>query len=39
MAYRKKLGKRRSRKMFSKNANRIHKRNVAGRPMRGGIRL
>ena len=33
-----KLGKRRSKKMFSKHARKTHKRNVRA-PMRGGIRL
>ena len=28
-----------SRKMFSKNAVRTHKRNISARPMRGGIRM
>lgn len=35
---RRKLSKRRSRRMFTKTAKRVHKRNSA-RPMRGGIRL
>lgn len=38
MAYRKRVSKRRSRKLFSKTARRVHKKNF-GRPMRGGIRL
>jgi len=28
-----------SRKLFSKTASKTHKKNVAGNPMRGGIRL
>ena len=39
MKYRKKMSKGRSRKMFSKTAKRVHKKNGRGRPMRGGIRL
>ena len=39
MARRRKLGRRRSRKMFTRNV-RPHKRNnLRTRPMRGGIRL
>lgn len=39
MAFRKKMGRRKSRKLFSRTARRTHKRNVAANPMRGGIRL
>lgn len=34
-----KMTKKASRKSFSHGANLIHKKNVAGAPMRGGIRL
>lgn len=34
-----KLNKRYSKKLFTKTAKRVHKRNASGRPMRGGIRL
>lgn len=36
---RKHMSRKGSRRMFSKNAVRTHKRNVSARPMRGGIRL
>jgi len=39
MAYRKKMKKRKSKKLFSKTASRTHKKNIRNRPMRGGIRL
>lgn len=39
MAYRKKMGRKRSRKLFRKTASRTHARNISPRPMRGGIRL
>lgn len=40
MAYkRRKMNKRASRKLFSRTARRTNRRNVSGRPMRGGIRL
>lgn len=39
MAFRKKLTKRTSRKKFKKGANRVHRKNLDDRPMRGGIRL
>lgn len=39
MRKRHKLGKRHSRKLFSRTAKRVHKRNVRGHSMRGGIRL
>lgn len=36
---RKHVGGKASRRSFSSNAVRTHKKNVTGRPMRGGIRL
>lgn len=39
MFKRKKMSKGRSKRLFSKTAKGTHKKNVAGRPMRGGIRL
>mgnify|MGYP007065339654 CR=1 FL=1 len=39
MAKRKRMSKRRSRRSFTKGAVRTHRKNVAGAPMRGGIRL
>lgn len=40
MAKRGKLPQRKSKRMFSKNADRTHKKNMPKRiPMRGGIRL
>ncbi|WNK14669.1 MAG: hypothetical protein [Microvirus sp.] len=39
MAYRRKLNRKRSRKMFSKHGKGTHKKNVRAGPMRGGIRL
>ena len=40
MKYRKKLSRGKSRKMFSKTASRVHKKNaLTGYHMRGGIRL
>ena len=39
MRKRKRLSPRRSKKMFTKTAKRVHKKNGFGRPMRGGIRL
>lgn len=39
MAFRKKLSRKASRKKFTKGANRVHRKNVDDRPMRGGIRL
>lgn len=38
MAFRKRIGRRRSKRMFRKTAMRTHKHN-SSRPMRGGIRL
>lgn len=37
--YRKRLSRGKSRKMFTKTAKRVHRKNGFGRPMRGGIRL
>jgi hypothetical protein len=34
-----KMSGRHSKKLFSKTASRTHKKNMAGNPMRGGIRL
>jgi len=34
-----KMNKRKSKKLFSRTARKVHKRNSAGHPMRGGIRL
>ncbi len=39
MAFRRKIDRKKSRRQFTKGATRVHRRNVAGRPMRGGIRL
>lgn len=39
MAYRRKMSKSRSRRVFRKGANRTRKVNIKPRPMRGGIRL
>lgn len=39
MAYRKKMKKKYSKKLFSRTAKKVHKKNSYGRPMRGGIRL
>lgn len=39
MAYRKKMGRRKSRRQFTKYAKRTHKKNISRNPMRGGIRL
>lgn len=39
MAFRKKMSKRYSKKLFRRTAKRVHKKNSYGRPMRGGIRL
>lgn len=39
MAYRKKMRKTASKRLFRKGANRTRKINVSPRPMRGGIRL
>ncbi len=39
MAYRKKMGRRSSRKGFTRGAVRVNRRNVQSSPMRGGIRL
>lgn len=39
MRKRHKLGRRHSRRVFSKSAGRTHRRNVHVHPMRGGIRF
>lgn len=39
MKKRMKLGRRKSKRMFSKSASRTHKKNLRGFSMRGGIRL
>ncbi len=39
MAYRRKMSKRRSRRLFKKTGSRTHRKNISPRPMRGGIRL
>lgn len=36
---RKSLSRGKSKKLFTKTAKRVHKKNGYGRPMRGGIRL
>jgi hypothetical protein len=36
---RRKMGMRKSKKLFTKTASRTHRKNVQSRPMRGGIRL
>jgi len=37
--HRKKIGKSKSRKLFSKTARRTHKKNLRATPMRGGFRI
>ena len=39
MSKRKPMRHKSSRKLFSRTAKRVHKRNVVAAPMRGGIRL
>lgn len=39
MKNRSKMKKSKSKKLFRKTADRVHKFNMAGRPMRGGTRL
>ena len=39
MAYRKKISKKRSKKMFTKNALRVNGKNTRPAPLRGGYRL
>jgi len=39
MAYRHKISRRRSRRSFTRGAVSFNRRNFAGAPMRGGIRL
>lgn len=37
--YRKPMGDRKSQKLFTRGAMKVHSKNVQARPMRGGIRL
>lgn len=39
MAYRSKMSRKRSKKVFRKTASKTHKKNLKTTPMRGGIRL
>ena len=39
MKKRSKVDSKKSKKMFTETASRTHRKNVAGNPMRGGIRL
>jgi hypothetical protein len=39
MAYRKSANSRGHKKSFSRNAMKVHKKNISSGPMRGGIRL
>lgn len=39
MRRRKRISRKRSKKLFSKTAKRVHKKNLGHRAMRGGIRL
>lgn len=39
MKFRKRMGRGKSRRLFSRTARKVHKKNVVARPMRGGIRL
>lgn len=39
MAYRSKLSRSGSKKLFKKTASKTHKKNIRSNPMRGGIRL
>ncbi len=39
MAYLRKMGRKRSKRVFRKSASRTHRKNISPRPMRGGIRL
>lgn len=39
MAFRRKMNRRSSKKLFSRTADRTNRKNVDPRPMRGGIRL
>lgn len=36
---RKRIPRRKSKRLFTKTARKVHKKNAYGRPMRGGIRL
>jgi len=39
MKFRKRANKRRDKRSFTKNALRVHRKNLRATPMRGGIRL
>jgi len=39
MKFRKKMRKRKDKKVFSKTASKVNKKNYSATPMRGGIRL
>jgi len=39
MAFRRKINRKKSKRQFTKGATRVHRKNVSGRAMRGGIRL
>ncbi|QGH73508.1 MAG: hypothetical protein [Microviridae sp. ctOsc38] len=39
MRGRRRMSKRRSRRLFTRTAKRVHRRNGGGRVMRGGVRL
>jgi hypothetical protein len=39
MRRRSRIGRKRSKKMFSKHARKVHKRNLHSHPMRGGFRI
>lgn len=39
MAYRRKMKRSKSKRLFRKTASSTHRRNISPRPMRGGIRL
>ncbi len=39
MAYRRKIGRKKSKRQFTKGATSVHRKNISGRAMRGGIRL
>lgn len=39
MKYRKKMSRRKSKRLFSRTASKVNKKNYKASPMRGGIRL
>ena len=39
MRKRRKISKRRSKRMFTRTAQKVHRKNIVPRPMRGGYRL